>query len=146
MKGKAMENIWILAQAQGAAGENEITSTPVQEGQTSSGTKVPSDSNSVGGSPQKRPGFEPTTIILLVVMFVFMYMVLFRGPRKRQQEHNQMVQSLEKNDKVQTIGGIIGTVVDVREGEVVLKVDEANNTKIKVSPTAIGKNLSKEKK
>jgi preprotein translocase subunit YajC len=145
MKGKAMENIWILAQAQGAAGENEITSTPVQEGQTSSGTKVPSDSNNVAPTQPKR-AFDMTTVILLAVMFVFMYMVLFRGPRKRQQEHNQMVQSLEKNDKVQTIGGIIGTVVDVREGEVVLKVDEANNTKIKISPSAIGKNLSKEKK
>ncbi len=140
-----MDNIWILAQAQGGAGENEITSTPVQEGQTSSGTKAPSEPNAVTSTQPKR-GFDMTTIILLAVMFVFMYMVLFRGPRKKQQEHNQMVQSLEKNDKVQTIGGIIGTVMDVREGEVVLKIDEANNTKIRVSPAAIGKNLTKEKK
>jgi preprotein translocase subunit YajC len=140
-----MDNMWILAQAQDGAGSDEITSVPVTEGQTNSVTKVPSDPNAVG---DRRPGprFDTTTIILLAVMFVFMYMVLFRGPRKRQQEHNQMVQSLEKNDKVQTIGGIIGKVVDVREGEVVLKVDEANNTKIRISPAAIGKNLSKEKK
>jgi len=142
-----MDNIWILAQAQNGAGSEEITSTTVTEEQTSSGTKVPSDPNATDRSGGDGPGgFNPMTIILLGVMFVFMYMVLFRGPRKRQQEHNQMVQSLEKNDKVQTIGGIIGTVVDVREGEVLLKIDEANNTKIRISPAAIGKNLSKEKK
>ena len=56
-----------------------------------------------------------------------------------------MVQTLEKNDKVRTIGGIMGTVMEVKGDEVVLKVDEANNTKIRVISSAIGKNLSKEK-
>jgi len=56
-----------------------------------------------------------------------------------------MVQSLKKNDKVRTIGGIIGTVVDIKEDEITLKVDESNNTKIKVASSAIGKNLSIDK-
>jgi len=74
-----------------------------------------------------------------------MYFLLFRGPRKKQQQHKQMVQSLGKNDRVQTIGGIIGTVVDIKDDEITLKVDESNNTKIKVSLSAIGRNLSKDK-
>jgi preprotein translocase subunit YajC len=65
-----------------------------------------------------------------------------RGPRKKQQEHKQMVQSLKKNDKVRTIGGIIGTIVDIKDDEITLKIDETNNTKIKVIPSAIGRNLS----
>jgi len=56
-----------------------------------------------------------------------------------------MVQSLKKNDKVRTIGGIIGTVVDIKEDEITLKVDESNNTKIKVASSAIVKNLSIDK-
>jgi len=56
-----------------------------------------------------------------------------------------MVQTLGKNDRVRTIGGIIGTVVDIKDDEITLKVDESNNTKIKVAPSAIGKNLSKDK-
>ena len=56
-----------------------------------------------------------------------------------------MVQALERNDKVRTIGGIIGVVVDIKEDEITLKVDESNNTKIKISSSAIGKNLSKDK-
>jgi preprotein translocase subunit YajC len=77
-------------------------------------------------------------------MFVLMYMILFRGPRKKQQQHKQMVQTLAKNDKVRTIGGIIGTVVDIKDDEITLKVDESNNTKIKVLPSAIGRNVTKE--
>ncbi|UCF44607.1 MAG: preprotein translocase subunit YajC [Planctomycetota bacterium] len=80
-----------------------------------------------------------------ILIFVVMYFFLFRGPRKKQQQHKQMVQSLERNDKVRTIGGIIGTVVDVKGDEITLKVDESNNTKIRVASSAIGKNLSKEK-
>ena len=57
-----------------------------------------------------------------------------------------MLQSLEKNDRVRTIGGIIGTVVEVKGDEVRLKVDESNNTKMWFSSSAIGKNLSKENK
>jgi preprotein translocase subunit YajC len=76
---------------------------------------------------------------------VVMYLLLFRGPRKKQQQHKQMVQSLKKNDRVRTIGGIMGTVVDVKDDEITLKVDESNNTKIKVASSAIGKNLSEDK-
>ncbi len=56
-----------------------------------------------------------------------------------------MVQSLQKNDKVRTIGGIYATVVDVRENEIVLKIDESNNTKIRISPNAIGAKITDEK-
>ena len=48
-----------------------------------------------------------------------------------------MVQSLQKNDRVRTIGGIFGTVIDVRDDVITLKVDESNNTKIKVTTGAI---------
>ncbi|MCK4914445.1 MAG: preprotein translocase subunit YajC [Planctomycetes bacterium] len=80
----------------------------------------------------------------IILIFVVMYFLLFRGPRKKQQEHKQMVQSLKKNDRVCTIGGIIGTVVEIKPDEIILKVDESNNTKIKIAPTAIGKNVTKE--
>ena len=74
-----------------------------------------------------------------------MLILLFRGPRKKQQEQKKMVQSLEKNDRVRTIGGIIGTVVDIKGDEITLKIDESNNTKMHVVSSAIGKNLTKDK-
>ena len=82
----------------------------------------------------------------LILIFVVIYMFMLRGPRKQQQKQKQMVQALAKNDRVRTIGGIFGTVVDVRGDEVTLKVDETSNTKIRISASAIGKNLSQEGK
>jgi len=78
------------------------------------------------------------------LMIVLFYFILFRGPHKKQQQQKQMVQSLKKNDRVRTIGGILGTVVDIKGDEITLKVDEANNTKIRVASSAIGKKLSKD--
>lgn len=77
-------------------------------------------------------------------MFVLMYLILFRGPRKKQQEHKQLMQALAKNDRVQTIGGIIGTVVDIKDDEITLKIDESNNTKMKIVRSAISRNMSKD--
>ncbi len=57
-----------------------------------------------------------------------------------------MVQTLKKNDKVRTIGGIIGTVVDIKDDEITLKVDESNNTKIKIAVSAVGRNISQDTK
>jgi preprotein translocase subunit YajC len=48
-----------------------------------------------------------------------------------------MLAELSKNDRVVTIGGVIGTVVEVRENEVVLKVDESSNTRMRFSRNAI---------
>jgi len=139
-----MNNIWILAQKDGDE-PTGISSAPVtSEGQSS--TLAPdntADPNGMGGTPPRK-GFGNMQYIFLALMFVMMYFILFRGPRKKQQQHKQMVQTLSKNDKVRTIGGIIGTVVDVKGDEIVLKIDESNNTKIRLSASAIGRNLSKD--
>ncbi len=140
-----MNNVWILAQADGSEAPSTITSERVTEEETTT-TTVAADPNSTGAKPlRKSPLGSYGNLIFLGVMFLLMYMILFRGPRKKQQQQKQMIQSLTKNDKVQTIGGIIGTVVDIKDNEVTLKVDESNNTKIKILRSAIGKNLSKDK-
>ena len=80
----------------------------------------------------------------LILIFAVMYLLLFRGPRKKQQKQKQMIGSLQKNDRIRTIGGIIGTIVDIKDDEITLKVDESNNTKIKIAASAIGKNMSQD--
>ena len=117
-----------------------VSSEPVDN--TISETKAPSDSNQPGGT--KPPGANPFQMMMLVVLFVVMFIILFRGPRKQQQKQKKMLQALKKNDRVQTVGGIYGTIVDISEKDITLKVDESNNTKIRISPNAIGKNLSNE--
>lgn len=134
-----MENIWILAQ--GVEEPTGITAESVTEQETS--TTVATDPNAVPATRPRQPGFSP--LILLGVMCVIMYLLLFRGPQKQKQQRRQLIQSLKKNDRVLTAGGIIGTIVDIKDDEVVLKVDEANNTKVRILPGAISKNISEEK-
>ncbi len=135
-----MDNMWILAQATGEA-PSAVKSEPVTTQETVTTATVAADSNAVGTTPPKpNPIMQFLPFVLILVV---MYIMFFRAPKKKKEEHRQMVQSLQKNDKVQTIGGIIGIVVDVKDDEVTLKVDESNNTKIKVTPSAISVNLSK---
>ena len=137
-----MNNIWIIATAETKPEPATITAEPANK-QTEPITVIPGTQPPPQAQPAKK-GFEYGNLILLALMFVVMYLILFRGPRKKQQEHVRMVKALQKNDKVQTIGGILGTVVDVRDDEIVLKVDENNNTKIRVVPSSIGRNMTKE--
>ena len=66
---------------------------------------------------------------LMLAMVVF-YIFLFRGQGRKKKELAKMIQGLKKNDRVVTIGGIIGTVVTTKDDEIVVRVDETNNTKM----------------
>ena len=134
-----MDNMWILAEAAGEA-PLAVKSEPVTTQETGTTATVVADPNGGTMTPKPNPLMQYLPFVLILVV---MYILFFRAPKKKKEEHRQMVQSLQKNDKVQTIGGIIGIVVDVKDDEVTLKVDESNNTKIKVTPSAISVNLSK---
>lgn len=132
-----MNNIWILAQTGDA---NGISSVPVSP-ESQSGTTVPSGPNNV---PQRQRTPQTFSWWLFLPLLILMFFLFFRAPQKQKQQRKKLEQSLEKNDKVLTIGGIIGTIVDLKDDEITLKIDESNNTKIKIRRSAIGKNLSKE--
>ena len=140
-----MENVWIIAQTDSNQAPPQILSEPVTA-QEETTTQTAEPNTPVSGAPRQRQGFPLVQFLPLILIFVVMYLLLMRGPRKQQQQHKQMVQSLKKNDRVRTIGGILGTVVDIRGDEVTLKIDESTNTKIRVSTSAVGKNLSTEGK
>jgi preprotein translocase subunit YajC len=73
---------------------------------------------------------------MLLFMGVF-YFMLFRSRSKQQQEVQKRLNNLKRNDRVLTIGGIYGTIVDVRENDVVLKIDETSNVKVRFLKSAI---------
>lgn len=60
----------------------------------------------------------------LVLMFVVLYFLLIRPQQKRQKTRNQMLSSLKKGDKVVTIGGMHGTIQDINDDTVVLRVND----------------------
>ena len=145
-----MKNFYILA-----AGDDQLTEGYIVSGESitdeSSETMANESMTVADGSngsgegttaPPPKPGFMQFWPLILI--FVVMYFIMFRGPKKKQQQHNKMVQSMKKNDKVRTIGGILGTVIDIKDDEITLKIDESNNTKIKITPGAVSKVLSNE--
>ena len=141
-----MDHVWILAQTDIDSAPARIGSEPITDNGEAT-VVVPGDPNS---TPPTNGGKKPVSPLMqflpIILIFVVIYMFMLRGPKKQQQKHKQMVQALAKNDRVRTIGGIHGTVVDIRADEVTLKIDETNNTKIKISTSAIGKNLSQDGK
>ncbi|MHC4271301.1 MAG: preprotein translocase subunit YajC [Planctomycetota bacterium] len=133
-----MAKYWILAQAPGTEQSGGVASEPV----TTEQTQVPDSEPNSGTAGNQRPGFGNWLWIYVAIIMVFIFFA-FRGPKKRQKEQQKMVNELQKNDRVRTIGGIIGTIVDVKDNEITLKVDESNNTKIKIFAGAVSENLSK---
>ena len=73
-------------------------------------------------------------MLLILVLFVVMSS---RTRRRQEQEKLNMLGAMKRGDRVQTIGGILGNVVEVREDRVLLKVDEGNNTKVWFARSAI---------
>jgi preprotein translocase subunit YajC len=137
-----MDNTWILAATATDQTPPVITAEPVTAENTAT---IAADANVPAAKPQGKKAIDTPYMIFIAMMFLLMYFMIFRGPQKQKQQQQKMVQSLKKNDKVRTIGGIIGTVVDIKDEEVILKIDESNNTKIRILASAIGKNLSQDK-
>ena len=80
--------------------------------------------------------------IMLALIFVVMWFFMIRPQRKQQKELQNFRDSLKKGDKVVTIGGIYGTICEVKEGTVLMEVD--NNVKIRVSKNALVKDFTEQ--
>lgn len=64
------------------------------------------------------------SIVYIVVMFALLYFVLIRPQNKQRKEQAQLLSSLKKGDKVVTIGGLHGSIVDLNEHRVTLKISD----------------------
>ena len=69
-------------------------------------------------------------IIFLVLIFALFYFVMIRPQRKKQKEHESMVQQLQKGDKVITAGGIYGVIESAGEESIVLKVESGTTIRV----------------
>jgi len=78
--------------------------------------------------------------IMLALIFVVMWFFMIRPQRKQQKELQNFRDSLKKGDKVVTIGGIYGTVAEIKEDSVLIEVD--SNVKIRVSKQALVKDFT----
>ena len=81
-----------------------------------------------------------TMLLMLALIFVVMWLFMIRPQQKRQKELNNFRNSLSKGDKVVTVGGIYGTVLEVNDNKVMLEIDK--DVKIKVDKASLVKDFS----
>ena len=105
------------------------------------------------GAPGADGQAKPVTsdysmFILLGLLFVVFYVLLIRPQQKkerdRKKEREEMLKNLTKSDHVVTIGGLHGIVASVTDTDVVLKVDEKNDFRVRFSRDAISKVVTAE--
>ena len=80
-----------------------------------------------------------SSVIMLVVMLVVFYFMLLRPENKRKKEAEEMRSSVKTGDKITTIGGIVGTVVNVKESKIVIETG-ADQVRIELEKWAISSN------
>ena len=81
-----------------------------------------------------------TMWVMLLLIFVIMWFFMIRPQRKQQKELEKFRNALKKGDKVVTIGGIYGTVDEIKDRTVLIKVD--GDTKLKVDRNSLVKDFS----
>ncbi|MBI2560442.1 MAG: preprotein translocase subunit YajC [Planctomycetes bacterium] len=76
-------------------------------------------------------------ILLFGLMFVIMYFLILRPQRKKERDRKDMLSRVKKNDRVVTAGGIHGVVISVKENELLVRVDDAKDVKLRIDKSAI---------
>ena len=84
---------------------------------------------------------DPTMLIMLVVMVGIFYFLLIRPENKRKKEAEEQRSNLKVGDKINTIGGIIGTVVSVKENTFVIETG-ADQVRIEFEKWALSTNMT----
>ena len=80
-----------------------------------------------------------STILMLVVMIAVFYFLLIRPENKRKKEAEQMRSAVKNGDQVTTIGGIVGTVVNVKDDKFVIETG-ADQVRIEFAKWALSTN------
>ena len=76
-------------------------------------------------------------MIMMVVLLGAMILFSFINARREKKKRSDLLGNIKKHDKVLTIGGIVGTVVELKDDSLILKVDETSTTRITFTKSSI---------
>ncbi len=79
----------------------------------------------------------------LILIFAGFWFLMIVPQRKKQKQHDQLINGLKSGDEVLTAGGIFGTITNVKDDRFVLKVSD--NTKIEVLKSCVQTRIDKDK-
>lgn len=100
---------------------------------------VPANPAAPGGGGTPPPSLFQTIgpMVPLIVIFILLFVLMGNSRRKEEKKRKALIAAIKKGDRVQTIGGALGSVVDVRDDKVQIKVDETSNAKMWFIKSAI---------
>lgn len=113
--------------------------TPTEGG---AATGQPSGPGGTGAPGGQQPAPPVNFLMILFVVFVAFIVFSMWGQRRDKKKRESMLSAIKKHDRVQTIGGIVGSVIEVKPDTVVLKVDESSNTRITFARSSVQQVLS----
>jgi preprotein translocase subunit YajC len=76
-------------------------------------------------------------LLPIILIFVIMYFLMIRPQQKKHREHQQMIQSLRKGDRVVTSGGLYATVLNIKEKDNVVVLKIAEGVKVEIQRNSI---------
>jgi preprotein translocase subunit YajC len=79
---------------------------------------------------------QVVSILYIVALFALLYFLFIRPQQKRQKQHQKMLNELQVNDEITTVGGMLATVVKIKEDTVVLRL--ADNVRVEFLKNAVG--------
>lgn len=85
--------------------------------------------------PQGQQGSGWTSLLPLILIFVVFYFFMIRPQMKKAKEAKKYRESLKKGDKIITIGGIHGKIVDINDATFIIEVEDG--VKLKIEKTAV---------
>lgn len=71
----------------------------------------------------------------LALIFIIFYFLLIRPQKQKEKEHRKMLAGISKNDEIVTLGGIHGTIVNVKDKTVTLRIDD--NVKMEIEKSSV---------
>ncbi|MBT8485655.1 MAG: preprotein translocase subunit YajC [Phycisphaerales bacterium] len=102
-----------------------------------SGDATTAAPGSATATPPTASPFGGQFMFIMLGLLVVMIILSTLGPRREKKRREAMLSAVKKHDRVQTVGGVIGAIVELKPDFVVLKVDESANTRITFARSAI---------
>ena len=90
-----------------------------------------------GGTTPSKPTFDSSFILMILAVLAFMYLIVLRPQKRERDERQKRLDAVKKGDRIVTIGGIHGKVVEVSEKQSVLTIEVAPKVTIHLNRSAI---------
>ncbi len=88
------------------------------------------------GTPTKSP-FGDSFILIMLAGLAFLFIMSMFSGKKQKKQRAAMLTSLSKHDRVMTNGGMMGTIVEIKDSELVLRIDDSTGAKAHFTRDAV---------